>query len=101
MNGEPTSPVPQAIRRADEVHRLPRRQLPPDRPRAPQIFQSGVSAILLAAIDRIEVPRRRLGIERHAIVREKQIKAGSRAKKIALIERENPEWLDLSGAILP
>ncbi len=31
----------------------------------------------------------------HAIAREKQIKGGSRAKKIALIEAANPEWLDL------
>ncbi|MFO1255529.1 MAG: GIY-YIG nuclease family protein [Sphingomonadaceae bacterium] len=31
----------------------------------------------------------------HAILREKQIKAGSRAKKIALIEAENPLWRDL------
>ena len=31
-----------------------------------------------------------------AIAREKQIKAGSRAKKIALIEQENPDWRDLS-----
>jgi putative endonuclease len=30
-----------------------------------------------------------------AIAREKQIKAGSRAKKIALIEALNPEWNDL------
>ncbi len=30
-----------------------------------------------------------------AIDREKQIKAGSRAKKIALIEAENSEWRDL------
>jgi len=30
-----------------------------------------------------------------AIGREKQLKAGSRAKKIALIESVNPEWLDL------
>ncbi|NRD19843.1 GIY-YIG nuclease family protein [Winogradskyella eckloniae] len=30
-----------------------------------------------------------------AIGREKQLKAGSRAKKIALIERINPEWADL------
>ncbi len=30
-----------------------------------------------------------------AIAREKQIKAGSRAKKIALIESMNPEWKDL------
>ncbi|MBS1197878.1 MAG: Excinuclease subunit domain protein [Proteobacteria bacterium] len=38
--------------------------------------------------------------ERHenmeaAILREKQIKAGSRAKKIALIEAMNPYWKDL------
>jgi len=31
-----------------------------------------------------------------AIEREKQIKMLNRAKKIALIERENPEWLDLA-----
>ncbi|WP_299367025.1 GIY-YIG nuclease family protein [Winogradskyella sp.] len=30
-----------------------------------------------------------------AIAREKQIKAGSRAKKIALIEKENANWDDL------
>ena len=30
-----------------------------------------------------------------AITREKQIKAGSRKKKIALIEAFNPEWCDL------
>ena len=30
-----------------------------------------------------------------AIVREKQIKAGSRKKKIELIEGVNPEWKDL------
>ena len=32
-----------------------------------------------------------------AIAREKQIKAGSRAKKIALIGKENPQWTDLSA----
>lgn len=31
-----------------------------------------------------------------ALAREKQIKAGSRMKKIALIESINPEWNDLS-----
>jgi predicted GIY-YIG superfamily endonuclease len=30
-----------------------------------------------------------------AITREKQIKAGSRAKKLALIESLNPDWKDL------
>lgn len=30
-----------------------------------------------------------------AIVREKQLKAGSRKKKVALIEGNNPNWLDL------
>jgi putative endonuclease len=30
-----------------------------------------------------------------AIVREKQIKAGSRAKKLELIEALNPGWKDL------
>ena len=35
-----------------------------------------------------------------AITREKQIKAGSRKKKIALIETINPEWLDLYPSLL-
>ena len=30
-----------------------------------------------------------------ARAREKQIKAGSRAKKISLVEAMNPEWVDL------
>src|ERR1700733_11643994 len=33
----------------------------------------------------------------YAITREKQLKGWSRVKKIALIERENPAWVDLSG----
>lgn len=32
---------------------------------------------------------------RSAIAREKQIKGGSRKKKIALVEGQNPEWDDL------
>ena len=35
-----------------------------------------------------------------AILREKQIKAGSRAKKLALIETQNPNWRDLFDDIL-
>jgi len=35
-----------------------------------------------------------------AILREKQIKGGSRHKKIALIEGANPDWRDLYGDIL-
>ncbi|MFM5949287.1 MAG: GIY-YIG nuclease family protein [Novosphingobium sp.] len=31
----------------------------------------------------------------YAITREKQIKAGSRAKKVVLIEADNPLWRDL------
>jgi putative endonuclease len=31
----------------------------------------------------------------HAIAREKQVKGGSRPKKIKLIEAANPEWRDL------
>jgi predicted GIY-YIG superfamily endonuclease len=34
-----------------------------------------------------------------AIAREKQIKAGSRAKKIALIESLNPSWADLCDTL--
>ena len=32
-----------------------------------------------------------------AIAREKQLKGWRRAKKIALIERENPRWEDLAA----
>lgn len=32
-----------------------------------------------------------------AIAREKQLKAGSRRRKVALIEGGNPEWADLTG----
>jgi len=32
----------------------------------------------------------------NAIIREKQIKGGSRQDKINLIEKDNPEWKDLS-----
>ena len=34
-----------------------------------------------------------------AIAREKQLKAGSRAKKVALINSLNPEWNDLFNAL--
>ncbi len=34
-----------------------------------------------------------------AIAREKQLKGWSRAKNIALINRSNPYWRDLSGEI--
>jgi putative endonuclease len=33
-----------------------------------------------------------------AIAREKQLKGWRRAKKVALVERENPQWRDLSWA---
>ena len=44
--------------------------------------------------------KRLVWLERHdvmtdAIAREKQIKGGSRAKKLALIEAINPRWRDL------
>ena len=36
----------------------------------------------------------------NAIAREKQIKAGSRKKKLALIEAMNPNWADLYEGII-
>lgn len=39
------------------------------------------------------------GDPRTAITREKQIKAGSRGRKLALIARANPGWRDLWGEI--
>jgi putative endonuclease len=43
--------------------------------------------------------------ERHesmesAIQREKQLKAGSRKRKLALIEQQNPQWQDLYEQVL-
>jgi len=35
-----------------------------------------------------------------AITREKQIKAGSRAKKLSLIEGLNPDWNDLYDTLI-
>ena len=35
-----------------------------------------------------------------AITREKKIKAGSRAKKVALIEASNPDWNDLYETLI-
>jgi putative endonuclease len=37
----------------------------------------------------------------NAIAREKQIKSFSRAKKVALIESENPTWRDLAAEYFP
>lgn len=37
---------------------------------------------------------------RDAIAREKQLKAGSREKKVLLINKSNPEWEDLSDKIV-
>lgn len=36
---------------------------------------------------------------RAAIEREKQLKGGSRAQKVALIEKGNPLWRDLTGEL--
>jgi len=36
----------------------------------------------------------------HAILREKQLKAGSRKRKIALIDAMNPQWRDLYAEIV-
>ena len=35
----------------------------------------------------------------YAIAREKQLKGGSRQRKLALIEAENPRWRDLFDAL--
>ena len=37
----------------------------------------------------------------NAIAREKQIKAGSRRRKVELIERMNPGWIDLNDELKP
>lgn len=37
---------------------------------------------------------------RFVIAREKQIKSGSRSKKIGLIEKMNPNWIDLFDSLL-
>jgi putative endonuclease len=35
-----------------------------------------------------------------AITREKQLKAGTREKKVALIESANPDWVDLYDTLI-
>jgi putative endonuclease len=35
-----------------------------------------------------------------AITREKQVKAGSRARKLALVEQLNPDWKDLYDTLI-
>lgn len=40
------------------------------------------------------------GTMESAILREKQIKAGSRRKKLELIEKQNPDWKDLFDDLL-
>jgi putative endonuclease len=35
----------------------------------------------------------------YAITREKQLKAGSRKRKLALIESANPQWRDLFAEV--
>ena len=42
-----------------------------------------------------------VGLAEYAIKREKQIKAGSRQKKIDLINSINPDWKDLFDEIIP
>lgn len=37
---------------------------------------------------------------KEAISREKQLKGGSRSKKLQLIKNTNPEWVDLSGCFV-
>jgi putative endonuclease len=39
------------------------------------------------------------GTRESAILREKQLKAGSRNKKLALIEERNSQWQDLFGEL--
>jgi putative endonuclease len=41
------------------------------------------------------------GSVRTAITREKQVKAWTRAKRVALIEASNPTWDDLAAEWLP
>src|SRR6476469_4810906 len=38
---------------------------------------------------------------KQAIAREKQIKGWTRAKKLALVDRFNPEWRDLAPHVIP
>lgn len=57
-------------------------------------FSAKYNCHRLVWFERFEGPTR-------AIAREKQLKGWTRAKKIALIERTNPTWEDLSAAIIP
>jgi hypothetical protein len=76
---------------------LSRRDLEPRRARlpAPRGRDAGICEPVWVQ------PPRVLRYERmdEAIAREKQIKAGSRAKKIALIQSMNPDWKDLYATL--
>jgi len=51
-------------------------------------FTKKYKAFLLVYFEAFDEPR-------HAITREKRLKAGSRNNKIRLIEGDNPDWIDL------
>jgi hypothetical protein len=75
----------------DPLHRCDERSETPD-VRAQELPDTRVH---------LEIPDRLVHFEttsdvRAAIAREKQIKGWKRVRKVALIEAENPRWLDLS-----
>ena len=62
--------------------------------RNPESFTARYNVNKLVYIEELEDPI-------IAIAREKQIKAGSREKKILLIEKLNPDWNDLFLDLVP
>jgi putative endonuclease len=68
------------------------RRLEQHKAKAGSVFTRRYNAIKLVYVERFQYVE-------DAIAREKQIKGGSRAKKIALIDGINSEWNDLSGEL--
>lgn len=69
---------------------LQRRVLEHKQKRSPKSFTARYN------VDRL-VYYEQFGRAEDAIAREKQLKAGSRSRKVKLIERENETWLDLAA----
>ncbi len=67
------------------------RRVAEHRARKPKSFSCQYNLTKLVYLERYDYIK-------DAIVREKQLKAGSRARKVTLINRLNPQWRDLLPA---
>ena len=64
------------------------------------LVQSGKATVQSSETGTAYLVKSTINVTNEAILREKQIKGGSRQKKIALIDTLNPQWLDLYEKLL-